>query len=43
VNGAGLTIATAGIPAYFTIQSIDQYGNSPTVRIIKYQSELQPA
>jgi len=28
VNGAGLTIATAGIPAYFTIQSIDQYGNS---------------
>jgi len=27
VNGAGLTIATAGIPAYFTIQSYDQYGN----------------
>jgi len=28
VNGAGLTIATAGIAAAFTIQSYDQYGNT---------------
>jgi len=27
VRGAGLTIATAGIPAYFTIQSFDEYSN----------------
>ena len=27
VKGAGLTIATAGIPAYFTIQSYDEYQN----------------
>jgi len=27
VRGTGLTIATAGIPAYFTIQSFDEYSN----------------